>query len=670
MSDPVLTPAILYVIAVVLAGTCGLCFPGKKGLRKYAPAAMILVFSTAMLVYLLSTFGWIEPARGVTESLGPWELPFAGLTAGIDGLTGFFLIPLLILAGCCSLYGPQYFKDRQAGRSHWFFFSLLVAGMVMVLLARNAIFFIVAWEIMSLSSFFLVITDKEKPEAMRAGWIYFVTAHIGTAFLLALFFLLAASGGSFDFAAWHGLHLTGTTASTAFLLALVAFGLKAGFIPFHVWLPLAHPSAPSHVSALMSGIMIKMGIYGILRIMTFVTPYQAWWGGLLIAIGGVSGILGVLFAIGQHDIKRLLAYHSVENIGIILLGIGIGIAGAALGSETVALFGFAGGLLHVLNHALFKGLLFLGAGAVLRQTGSGQIDKLGGLIRTMPRTASLFLVGSVAICGLPFFNGFISELMIYTAGITGAASSLPFVSPALSLAGLAAIVSLALIGGLAAACFVKVFGVVFLGEPRTEEARAAGDVPASMLIAMTVLAAFCLAIGMGSPAVLRFLLGPALVLAGPSAAFFVGSIATLSSTVTLVLCLFMVTAAIVTGLTLLLHRRRPQARTVTWDCGYDRPKASMQYTASSFADPIVSYFRLPLGAHKSVSSGTEPFPVKAWTFHSGVEDWFLTRLYEPAVLFFDRIFSSLRWFQSGKAGQYVLYIAITVFCLIVWKFFL
>jgi hydrogenase-4 component B len=668
MSHPVLTPVVLYVIAVILAGAGGLCFPGDRGPRKYAPAALIFVASAAMLVYLLATFRLIEPISGTTANLAQWDLPFATFTAGIDGLSAFFLVPLLILAGTCSLYGPQYFKEHKPQRSHWFFFALLVAGMAAVLLARNAVLFVIAWEIMSLASFFLVITDKEKTEAMHAGWIYFVTAHIGTAFLLTLFFLLSARAGSFDFAAWHGLPLTGIMASVVFLLALVGFGLKAGFIPFHVWLPLAHPSAPSHVSALMSGIMIKMGIYGILRIMTFLGPYQVWWGGLLIAIGAVSGILGVLFAIGQHDMKRLLAYHSVENIGIILLGIGIGVFGKAIGSDAVALFGFAGGLLHVLNHALFKGLLFLGAGAVLRQTGSGAIDRMGGIIRTMPRTALLFLVGSIAICGLPFFNGFISELMIYSAGIIGATTA---GASGLALGGLVAVASLALIGGLAAACFAKVFGVVFLGEPRTEEsARVSGDVPVSMLAAMAILASLCLAIGMGSPSVVQFLTGPALVLAGPQASHLAGSVFTLTTTVTFILCSFVVVAVVVVALVLTFRRKRPAPRTVTWDCGYDRPEASMQYTASSFADPIVSYFRLPLAAHKSISSESGPFPAKAWTFHSGVEDWFLTRLYTPAIAWFDRLFGRLRWFQSGKTGQYVLYIAITVFCLILWKFFL
>jgi hydrogenase-4 component B len=659
-------PYVTYAIIVVLAGVSGLCFRGKSLAQKYLPPVAISLSSLAMLVYLLWTFRWIEPDAVI--KLFNWQLPFASMVAGIDPLSGFFLIPLLVLAVTCALYGPQYFGAHPADRSHWFFFGLLISGMVMVLLARNAILFMLAWEIMSLSSFFLVITDKKSPETLRAGWIYFITAHIGTAFLLVLFFLLSASSGSFDFAAWKGMQFGGSATDVIFILTLVAFGLKAGFIPFHVWLPLAHPSAPTHVSALMSGIMIKMGIYGLLRILTFIAPFHAWWGTLLIALGGFSGILGVLFAIGQHDIKRLLAYHSVENIGIILLGIGIGITGVVYGSNTVALFGFAGGLLHILNHALFKGLLFLGAGAVIRQTGSGEIDKLGGLIKDMPRTAVLFLIGSIAICGLPFFNGFISELMIYVAGVTGAVHGS---NPALSMACLTGIGALALIGGLAAACFTKVFGVVFLGQPRTEIARVSGDVPVSMVGAMAVLAILCIAIGMGSPFILPFLIQPALVFAGPAAGVVEQSLSTLSMTVSIILCFFAFAVAFVAGLVrIVLRKRQPDARVVTWDCGYSRPEPSMQYTASSFAAPIVNHFKTPLAAHMSVSSDGKLFPGNAWSFHSAVDDWFLTRLYTPALELFDRLFASLRWFQSGKAGQYVIYIAITVLCLILWKFFL
>ena len=660
-------PFITYAAVVVLAGVLGLCFHRPGFLRQYMAPAIISLASFVTLIYLLLTFQGIDPLTVVTLING--RLPFAGIAAGIDPLSAFFLIPLLILAGACSLYGPRYFKDHPAGRSHWFFYGLLICGMVMVLLARNVMLFILAWEVMSLSSFFLVITDNKKPETIRAGWIYFITAHIGTAFLLALFFLLASSTGSFDFAAWKGAGITGGFADLIFIFALIAFGLKAGFIPFHVWLPLAHPSAPSHVSALMSGIMIKMGIYGLLRILTFIAPYHGWWGGLLIVLGAVSGIVGVLFAIGQHDIKRLLAYHSVENIGIIILGLGLGITGVVSGSGVIALFGFAGALLHVLNHALFKGLLFLGAGSVIRQTGTGDIDSLGGLIRSMPKTALFFLIGSAAICGLPFFNGFISEIMVYGAGIMGA---LQTPKPGLALSGITVVASLALIGGLAAACFAKVFGIVFLGEPRNSLMPSTeGEVPPSMWSAMAVLAGTCVLIGLGSPLVLPYLTGPALTFAAEAAGQPVTSLSQLSHTITFVLIFLLVAALFVTALIVLFRRKKePAAQAPTWDCGYIRPQPSMQYTASSFAAPIVNYFRVALAAHGKVSSDGKAFPGNTWSFHSAVEDWILSGVYTPAIRFFDGLFSSLRWFQSGKTGQYVLYIAITICCLIIWKFFL
>jgi hydrogenase-4 component B len=635
--------------------------------QKYLAAGTIGACSLLALIYFLINFS--STLVGGRVQPFDWQLPFANFSVGIDSLSAFFLIPLLILAVACSLYGPGYFRNHPADRSHWPFFGLLVAGMAMVLLARNAILFIVAWEVMSLSSFFLVITDKESPSSMRAGWIYLITAHVGTAFLMCLFLMFAAgSGGSFDFSAWQVTQFGSTAANLLFLLALVGFGMKAGFIPFHIWLPLAHPSAPSHVSALMSGIMIKMGIYGILRVLTLLGPYHPWWGGLLMGLGGVSGVLGVLFAIGQHDIKRLLAYHSVENIGIILLGIGVGVTGAAYGSPPIAFFGFAGGLLHVVNHSLFKGLLFLGAGSVLRQTGSGEIDRMGGLIKNMPGTALFFLIGSVAICGLPFFNGFISELMIYTAGIEGAVHG---TNPALSFAGLAGVAALALIGGLAAACFTKVFGIVFLGAPRTGEAQATEDVPMPMLAAMGMLAVLCLFVGMASPLGLRFLTPPTLLLAGPGVVAQTGYASSLMTTVSIILWSIVVVAGLAIILVrVLLGKRRPAARTVTWDCGYISPDASMQYTASSFAAPIVEEFRLPLAAHASVSTDDQLFPRSGWSFHSGVEDWFLSKAYAPAVEAFDSLFERLRWFQNGRTGQYVLYIAVTIFCLILWKFFL
>ncbi|MFH1067827.1 MAG: proton-conducting transporter membrane subunit [bacterium] len=659
-------PFIIYAVLIVLAGM--ICFSLQKNnaIRKYLTTVIISGGGILALVYLFRIFQGID--RETVSKLMEWQMPFGNMVVGIDALSAFFLIPLLILAISSAFYAPQYFGKHEVGKAHWFFLSLLIGGMVMVLLARNAVLFILSWEVMSLASFFLVITDKSNPKTLHAGWIYFVTAHIGTAFLLALFFLLSSTGGSFDFMAWKGVSLSAGKADILFILALTAFGLKAGFIPFHVWLPLAHPAAPSHVSALMSGIMIKMGIYGILRILMFIAPYHAWWGELLIVLGGISGVLGVLFAIGQHDIKRLLAYHSVENIGIILLGIGIGIVGSAYGMGVIALFGFAGGLLHVLNHSLFKALLFLGAGVVIKRTGSGEIDRLGGLMKTMPRTALLFLVGATAICGLPFFNGFISELMIYVASLHGVVNAPHAI---VSWASLAVIISLALIGGLAAACFTKVFGIVFLGEPRTEDAQISGKTPSMMLWAMALLAVLCVLIGMFSIIVFPFLIQPASALAGAVAAGDQHELYSFTVTISVILCFLVLAAIFVIGLMkMLIRKKQPVEEGVTWDCGYSMPSVSMQYTASSFADPIIKYFELPLAAHQKLTNDHQFFPSNKWTFHSEVDDWFLSKIYTPGIHLFDRVFASLRWFQSGKTGQYVFYIALTVFCLIVWKFFL
>jgi hydrogenase-4 component B len=660
-----LTPFFIYILAITAAGVLSMV-PFRHGSSsKHSTAVIIAAGSGLTLAYLLWIFRRID-ADAVSNWLN-WQLPFASLRAGIDPLRAFFMIPLLILAAAGSLYGMRYFGGHPAGRSHWFFFSLLVCGMAMVLLARNAVFFILSWEIMSLASFFLVINDKKNPDSIRAGWTYFVTAHVGTAFLLVTFLLFSASAGSFDFHAWAGIRFSAGRADALFLLALVAFGLKAGFIPFHVWLPLAHPAAPSHVSALMSGIMIKMGIYGLLRMLSFLTPFHAWWGMLLIALGGISGVLGVLFALGQKDIKRLLAYSSVENVGIILLGLGLGMTGAAYGSSAIAFFGFAGGLLHIVNHALFKGLLFLGAGAVIRQAGSGEIDRLGGLIKKMPRTAFLFFLGAAAICGLPFFNGFIGELFIYVAGIHGAVHA---VSPLLALASMAVITLLALIGGLAVACFTNVFGIVFLGAPRAETPRVPSEAPGPMLWPMGLLAALCLGIGMGSVAVFPIVVRPALIFSGP-AVDAVKSLFSLTLTVSIILGLVALAAAIgAAWLATLKRKRQTEAAAVTWDCGYSRPGPTMQYTASSFASPLIKHFQLPLHAHEQLRNDKEFFPAGDWSFHAGVDDWFLTRLFSPLVRSLDRAFSLLRWFQSGKTGLYVFYIALTVFCLIIWKFFL
>ncbi len=334
-----------YALTLVVIGLINLLVSGTTTAKRGIAGIATFLASVFFLIYTVAAI-----TQGPVESMSrlfTWRLPFAGLATGVDTLSSFFLVPLLVLSAVGALYGSRYFDGHDESPYHWLLYALLVSGMVLVLCARNAVFFLLAWEVMSLSSFFLVITDHKKEQSLYAGWLYFVTAHIGTVFLLLLFFMLASSSGSFDFESWENSAISPVRANLIFITALIAFGMKAGFIPFHVWLPHAHPAAPSHVSALMSGIMIKMGIYGILRILPYITPYHAWWGITLLFLGALSGILGVLYAIGQHDIKRLLAYHSVENIGIILLGMGIGFIGNVYVLENIDLVVFTGALLHV-----------------------------------------------------------------------------------------------------------------------------------------------------------------------------------------------------------------------------------------------------------------------------------------------------------------------------------
>jgi formate hydrogenlyase subunit 3/multisubunit Na+/H+ antiporter MnhD subunit len=455
-------------------------------------------------------------------------------------------------------------------------------------------------------------------------------------------------------------------ADILFLLAIVGFGTKAGFMPFHVWLPEAHPAAPSHVSALMSGVMIKTGIYGLLRSLTFLGAPPLWWGWLLIGIGLTSGVLGVLFALAQHDLKRLLAYHSVENIGIIALGIGVGLLGVNTGSPALIVLGFGGGLLHVLNHALFKGLLFFGAGAVLQGTGTHEIDHLGGLLKRMPWTAATFLIGAVAISGLPPLNGFVSEFLIFLGAFQGGA----MLGAAGAVPLLALIAGLALIGGLAAACFTKAFGIVFLGEPRTEHVLHTQEAGWAMRLPMLLLAAGCALIGLFAPfvvgalqAVLENTTGlrhevvrdNLAAVAGPLALVVIGTVAFLLVLVVLVLL----------RRSLLAGRRVEEG--VTWGCGYAQPTARMQYTASSFVQPVTTLFRWLLGTHRQVQRPEGIMPANA-SLTTETPDLCHANLYRPGFLKVNWGLSKLRRLQQGEVQLYVLYIAVTLIVLLAWKF--
>jgi formate hydrogenlyase subunit 3/multisubunit Na+/H+ antiporter MnhD subunit len=608
--------------------------------------------------------------HGSTEQLRlPWSVPFGEFFIELDPLSAWFLLPTLLLAALSAIYGVGYLRVWQGRRSpgpSCFFYCLLVLGMMFVLLARNAVLFLIAWELMALASFFLVTFEHERESVREAGWIYFVAMHLGTAFLLAFFLLIARETGSMDFTVWaaKGIHTPGL-AGVLFLLAVIGFGTKAGFMPLHVWLPEAHPAAPSHVSALMSGVMIKTGIYGLLRTFTFLGTPPLWWGWVLIGIGLTSGVLGVLFALAQHDLKRLLAYHSVENIGIITLGLGAGLLGVSTGSPMLIVLGFGGGLLHVVNHALFKGLLFLGAGAVLHGTGTCEIDHLGGLLKRMPWTAVTFLVGAVAISGLPPLNGFVSEFLIFLGAFKGGVSS----GGAIAVPLFALVAGLALIGGLAAACFTKAFGIVFLGEPRSEHVSHAHETDWTMRLPMLILAAGCVLIGLFAPVAVGSLKTVLESLTRLQPEVVSGNLATTMSPLSFVVLgavLFLALLAMLVLLRRHLLARRRVETDVTWRCAYAQPTARMQYTASSFAQPLTDSFRPLLGTKKKISPPRGLFPVEA-ALKTTTPDISSEEMYRPVFGRINEWLSQLRWVQHGKVQLYVLYIAVTLIVLLVWE---
>ena len=588
----------------------------------------------------------------------PWSLPGGSLVFGLDPLSALFLAAVLTLGGLSATYGAGYFlptATRPSTGPGWFWFNLLIASMGAVVCAQNTILFLVAWELMTISSFFLVTWEDGDASTRRAGWTYLVAAHIGTAFLIVFFTGLARSTDGFTLI--PGIHGAPAHAGWLFVMALIGFGTKAGFVPLHVWLPEAHPAAPSHVSAVMSGVMIKMGLYGLVRALTLLGPWQEWWGWVLLAIGLRSGLLGVLNALAQHDLKRLLAYHSVENVGIIAMGFGLGIIAEVHGNHGAAMLAFAGGLLHVLNHATFKGLLFLGAGAVVHGAGTRHLEGLGGLLKKMPWTGATFIIGAVAISGLPPFNGFVSEFLIFLASIRifPGAGPVPVVAGVLTMAGLG------MIGALATACFAKVIGVVFLGSPRSSGAAGAHEVSAVMLAPMAVLALLCGAGCLAAPWMGR-------LLGAPLAALFLGagnSIAGLTPAHGALLALAALSAGLfaLVGALILVRRRllahRPVTAGMTWDCGYAEPSSRMQYTASSFAHPLVSYFNLVLGVRESKAKLSGYFP-RPEAFGTEARDLFVERLFTPLMSRITGLLEQVRGIQEGHVQLYIAYIAATL----------
>ena len=432
---------------------------------------------------------------GTVPTVSTSFLPLTEFALRVDGLSAFFLIVVGVVGASATVYGFGYsaaYEGRYSLRLLGAMLNVLLLSLSVQVMADNALTFLMAWEAMSLSAYAMVLTEHDRPGTVRAAHWYIALTHAGFVALLAMFLLLSGGDLSTSFAGMRSASLTPGTRDAAFVLALLGFGTKAGIAPLHVWLPMAHPVAPSHVSALMSGVVIKMGVYGLLRVtIDLLVDGPPWWGGLVLGAGTVSALLGVLYALMEHDLKRLLAYHSVENIGIIFIGIGAGLMFQSFGLPTLATLGIVAGMYHTINHACFKGLLFLGAGSVVHAMGTRNMEEMGGLIKRMPRTAFFFLLGACAISALPPLNGFASEWLVFQALLGGSAIPQPEVAVVMPIA----VAMLALTSGLAAACFVKAFGITFLAIPRSPRAEQAHEAPRSMQAGMATLAVACVAWG-------------------------------------------------------------------------------------------------------------------------------------------------------------------------------
>jgi formate hydrogenlyase subunit 3/multisubunit Na+/H+ antiporter MnhD subunit len=592
---------------------------------------------------------------------GPWFLPIGALRVGLDPLSALFLCCLFGVGLFSSIYGAGYMLGFAATRRvAWTAaaFNALLSSVALVFLARDGILFLLSWETMTLLAFILVAFDHRQAEVREGALWFLVINHFGVACLFGYFALLGGALGTFELPS-SAAAFPPSLAAALLGLAFVGFGTKMGLAPFHAWLPAAHPVAPSHVSALLSGVLLKCGAYGLLRTLLIVRGVPGAWGWLLFACGAATALLGAINILAATDLKKSLAYSSIENVGIIALSLGLGIVGLASGSSLLAALGLCGALLHVLSHSAFKSLLFSAAGSVLHGAHTRDLERMGGLLKRMPATAALFLCGAASAAAIPGFAGFASEFLVYRGLLEGLSRLRPGGQAALA----AALATLALTGGLAAAGLTRAFGIAFSGAPRSEPAAQAREQGPAMLWPMLALAVVCLGLGivpraafaLASPAVAQFGVDPA-VLAGPIAqATRVGQLG----------LLFLSLCAVLTAVRDRLLRARPVAASVTWGCGYAAPTPRMQYSAASFASPALSVLG---GAVKMETSGALPetaFPA-ALERRSPARDRLELALYQRGSGWISRQLASLRALHRPQLQQYLLYMFVALVLLLSW----
>jgi hydrogenase-4 component B len=588
-----------------------------------------------------------------------WAMPLGKAILRLDALSAWFLLAIGLLSAAVAVYSWGYMQGEighQPVGAYGALLCMLVAALVTVVCAADAVLFLVGWELMALSSFFLIGFHDREPEARRGAWMYLIATHLGTVLaVFPMFAILYARAGSTSFDAMAAAAAAAPIGVCVilFVLGLIGFGVKAGFMPFHIWLPLAHPVAPSPVSALMSGVVIKTGIYGLIRLLTWLPPLPAGCAAAMIAIGAITGVMGILYALSQRRLKRMLAYSSVENIGIIGLGIGIAMLGRTMGRPIIWELGLAGALLHTLNHSLMKGVTFLSAGVVLHGTGTGDMERLGGLAKKTPANAAMFLLGAAAICALPPLNGFVGEWLIYGAMFRTTTSDVAF---AAGLAA-AAIAALALIGGLALAGFARVFGVIFLGTPRDASIEV-HPTPKTMLAGMALPAAGCVVIGVAPwlpLAGLRTVIS-SIGATGEHLAAMASPLASVTAVVGLLVLLGILLALLRTQF---CQSYSAAESSGTWGCGFARPTARMQYSASSFGWSLVESFRAALRPRRTVRRPSGNFP-QGGELETHTPDVALSRGYAPLFEWIARMFQRLWPLQHGRIHLYLTYIVATL----------
>ena len=668
-----MTILILLMFSGYAFGVLGALFFGRGLPARGLSALGAVLGSAAGFVLGITT---LASGRVMMFSI-PSFLPLTGFALRLDGLGAFFLVIIGLVGVSVSIYGFGYLDTYQGHyslRMVGAMLNVLLLSVNLQVMADNALTFLLTWEVMSLSAYWLVLTESDQPGTVRAANWYLAMTHAGFASLVAMFFLLSSGELTASFADMrsNSALLAPLTRDAIFLLAVFGFGAKAGIVPLHIWLPMAHPVAPSHVSALMSGVVIKMGIYGLVRVaLDLLGGGPVWWGGVVLGIGAVSALLGVLYALMEHDLKRLLAYHSVENIGIILIGIGAGLVFQSYGLMTLAALGFISGLYHTINHASFKGLLFLGAGSVLHATHTRNMEEMGGLIRKMPWTALFFLIGSAAISALPPLNGFASEWLVFQTLLGGFNIPTPEVAVLMPVA----VGMLALTSGLAAACFVKAFGITFLALPRSNEAEHAHESPLSMQVGMGILALACIGLGLAPFWVIPTLGGVLSGLGGlpdtHQAFIYNLSVQTPSAfgqmSPTLLMFGLLITLALVPLAMWILRVNRKTRVSDSWGCGRIGQTSRMEYTATSFAEPLRRVFAELYRPTRELTVDFHPdskYFVQSIAYRSEITPLFERLMYDPFLRLMKSAARQVRRLQMGSLHLYLVYVTVILIILL------